>query len=46
MVPPPATVALEKNLSPRAVGLTSPLTYKNFDLVAQIQSVNSLFVLY
>ena len=46
MVPPPATVALEKNLSPRAVVLTSPLTYKNFDLVAQIQSVNSLFVLY
>ena len=41
-----ATVALEKSLCPRAVGLTSPLMSKNFDLVAQIQSVNSLFVLY
>jgi hypothetical protein len=46
MVPPPATVALEKSLCRCAVGLTSPLTSKNFDLVAQIQSVNSLFVLY
>jgi hypothetical protein len=46
MVPPPATVALEKSLCPCAVGLTSPLKSKNFDLVAQIQSVNSLFVLY
>ena len=25
---------------------TNPLMSKNFDLVAQIQSVNSLFVLY
>jgi hypothetical protein len=46
MVPPPATVVLEKSLCPCAVGLTSPLMSKNFDLVAQIQSVNSLFVLY
>ena len=45
MVPPPATVALEKSLCPCAVGLTSPLMSKNFDLIAQIQSVNSLFVL-
>jgi len=46
MVPPPTTVALERSLCPCPVGLTSPLTSKNFDLVAQIQSVNSLFVLY
>jgi hypothetical protein len=45
MVPRPVTVASEKSLCPCAVGLTSPLMAKNFDLVAQIQSVNSLFVL-
>ncbi len=46
MVPPPATVALEKSLCPCAVGPTSLLMCKKFDLVAQIQSVNNLFVLY
>jgi hypothetical protein len=46
MVPPPATVALEKSLCRCAVGLTGPLMSKNFDFLAQIQSVNSLFVLY
>jgi hypothetical protein len=33
MVPPPATVALEKSICPCAVGLASPLMSKNFDLI-------------